>query len=441
MRKLLLLSFIYSLISLSASAWTQVGASGLGGTVRALTTYNGQLIAGGDFTTPNRVAKFNGSSWVSLGSGLGTASSDKVNALVVHGGKLYAAGVFSSTGGGTAVTNVAVYNSATDSWSAVGTTLVGEIKCLYSDGTYLWAGGTFSGKIASLNVSSNTWTQKTSLTQGVVNDICLYNGTYYVAVSSNPNLTCLSKLDGSTLTSVAPSSLGAFQYPAYALATYNNKLYVGGKLQYLSNYGVVAYDGSSFSVLPNPLEPNKIVYDLISDGTYLYGVGDFGSNNGYSVTINRVFKYHPNFRLSGIDNGFPANAVYCITRGSSYFACGGDFTSTGLNSTTALRVARTTDLTIGIDEPENVVIDYLIYPNPVIQSATVRFTSRQYLRNASLHIIDQQGRTLAEIPADQSASNLTYEFPIDRADLAAGIYFYYLYADDIRPAGGRFIVQ
>ncbi len=81
---------------------------------------SGNLYAGGNFTTAggnaaNRVAKWNGSAWSALGSGMNSA----VPALAVDGsGNLYAGGDF-TTAGGLAANHVAKWDGS--AWSALGT--------------------------------------------------------------------------------------------------------------------------------------------------------------------------------------------------------------------------------------------------------------------------------------------------------------------------------
>jgi hypothetical protein len=72
--------------------------------VDALAIYNGELIAAGCFTTAggetcNRIARWNGSIWQPLGSGMPGGSDIKVRALAVYNGELVAGGNFSSAGG------------------------------------------------------------------------------------------------------------------------------------------------------------------------------------------------------------------------------------------------------------------------------------------------------------------------------------------------------
>src|SRR5262249_16737999 len=86
----------------NGSSWQPLG-TGIPGTVRALTTFNGDLVAGGRFgVVGNNIATWTGSSWTSLGSGLQGAigpSGPVVDSLTAFGGALIAGGQFSLAGG------------------------------------------------------------------------------------------------------------------------------------------------------------------------------------------------------------------------------------------------------------------------------------------------------------------------------------------------------
>jgi len=85
----------------------QIGVSGTPhGTVTALTVWNGDLIAGGEFDTAggqtvNRIARWDGSAWHSFTSGGQIGMSGSMRALTVWNGDLIAGGHFTTAGGQT----------------------------------------------------------------------------------------------------------------------------------------------------------------------------------------------------------------------------------------------------------------------------------------------------------------------------------------------------
>src|SRR5437667_6725205 len=88
----------------NGSSWTALG-SGMTYGVRALAVSGSDLYAGGDFTTAgdspaNSIAKWTESSWTALGSGMngGLIGAPAVFALAVSGTELYAGGGFMTAG-------------------------------------------------------------------------------------------------------------------------------------------------------------------------------------------------------------------------------------------------------------------------------------------------------------------------------------------------------
>ena len=108
---------------------------------------DGSLYAGGDFTTAggvaaNYIARWDGTTWHPLGSGIeGTNSS--VSALAVgSGGSLYAGGWF-TTAGGVAANRIARWDGT--AWHSLDEGIDGEVDALAVDGNgNLFAGGNFS---------------------------------------------------------------------------------------------------------------------------------------------------------------------------------------------------------------------------------------------------------------------------------------------------------
>ncbi len=178
-------------------AWSGFG-SGMNNIVKALavdsqtigctTSGNPCLYAGGDFTTAggsaaNYIAKWNGSSWSALGSGM----NGQVSALVMDtSGNLYVAGNF-TTADGLAVNYVAKWNGA--SWSALGSGMNGQVNSLavdsagnlFAGGVFTTAGGVAANYIAKWNGS--TWS---NLGSGMSGSGSV--GVYALATDSSGNL-------------------------------------------------------------------------------------------------------------------------------------------------------------------------------------------------------------------------------------------------------------
>ena len=135
--------------------WTALGpglTNSTGGIVNVLAVSGNNLYAGGDFTragsTPvYRIAKWDGSIWSALGLGMGGSVIPHVNALAVSGSDLYAAGLFTwatnSGGVPVVVSNIAKWDGGT--WTSLGSGLTVNLgaNALAVSGSDLYAGGSF----------------------------------------------------------------------------------------------------------------------------------------------------------------------------------------------------------------------------------------------------------------------------------------------------------
>ena len=138
----------------SGTAWSAAG-DGLNGPVDAFAAFDdgagAKLYAGGLFATTggavtvNNVAKLSGTSWAALGTG----TAGEVYALGVYGagnGLLYAGGAFTSAGGNVALAQLARWDGS--AWSSAGTSPGAAVRALapVTDvaGTFLYAGGDFT---------------------------------------------------------------------------------------------------------------------------------------------------------------------------------------------------------------------------------------------------------------------------------------------------------
>src|SRR5213594_1670124 len=145
----------------SDANWISMGGlAGANGQLRAaVIDDSGNLYIGGDFTAvgdviANHIAKWNGSSWTALGSGM----NSNVYALAVSGSDVYAGGVF-TTAGGSVANYIAKWDGS--SWSALGsgmnhivTALAVSGSDLYAGGQFTMAGGSAADRIAKWNESS-----------------------------------------------------------------------------------------------------------------------------------------------------------------------------------------------------------------------------------------------------------------------------------------------
>jgi hypothetical protein len=141
----------------TGSAWATLG-TGMNADVLTLANYNG-IVAGGSFTTAggaacNYIASWNGTVWSPLGAGLNGA----VRALLVMNGRLIAGGDF-TVAGTAAAAHLAAWDGS--SWAAITTGVDGPVYALAASGSDLVVGGAFShaGAAAMQNVAIWTGTQ------------------------------------------------------------------------------------------------------------------------------------------------------------------------------------------------------------------------------------------------------------------------------------------
>ncbi|HRP62793.1 MAG TPA: hypothetical protein PK400_05840, partial [Phycisphaerales bacterium] len=130
--------------------WHALGA-GVAGEVRGLTSYRGNLIAGGDFGTAggvsaNAIARWDGTQWHAMGSGM----SNIVKCLAVYNGELVAGGAF-TTAGGQSASYIARWNGT--QWAALGTGTNDFVHSLAVYDSNLLVAGEFT---SAGGVSTNT---------------------------------------------------------------------------------------------------------------------------------------------------------------------------------------------------------------------------------------------------------------------------------------------
>ncbi len=335
-------------------AWSQVGA-GLDSSVLTLCTDGTNLYAGGNFTiaynsgptpiTVNRVAKWDGSAWMALGSGV----NNSVSALNWGGTALYAGGAFTTVTnpGPAALQANYIAKWAGGVWSTLGSGMNSFVSALVGGDNKLYAGGSFTlatnpgpstvaaNRIALWNGTS--WSQvglglNGSVSVLVTNGNDLYaGGAFTTASNSGPSTVTVNRIAKWNETSSLWSALGAGMSAAVsALAMSGTTLFAGG--DFTTAGGVAALRVARFSSgswLAFSSGINGTVRALAVDGTNVYVGGDFTLVTG-GVSASRVAKWNGiawSALGSGISGGVASVRALAVIGNNVYV--GGLFTTAG----------------------------------------------------------------------------------------------------------------
>jgi hypothetical protein len=136
----------------NGTIWQEMGNGFALKTVHSLASYRNELVAGGEFiasgaTTISRIARWNGTEWLPLGTGMGTLTiaSAMVQTLAVFDGELFAGGSF-TTADGNEAKYIARWNGT--NWSPLNGGLDGQfwpqVLAMAPFRGQLIVGGTFS---------------------------------------------------------------------------------------------------------------------------------------------------------------------------------------------------------------------------------------------------------------------------------------------------------
>ena len=284
--------------------WKPVG-SGMDDAVRALTVYNGELIAGGSFTSAggvdaNCIARWDGSSWQPLGSGITGGyytSSTNVSALTVYNGELIAGGDFNNDGH---VDANCIARWDGNSWRPLGSGMSG----------LSWLGG---------------WPVVNALT--VYNGELIAGGRFVKAGGVDANM--IARWDGNNWQPLGSGMRGAGweEFPEVcALTVYNGELVAGGSFTKAGETDVnriARWDGDSWQPMGDGMNSTALAL-TVYDGNLIAG-GSFVKAGG--VDANRIGRWDgSNWHLlgNGTNSGVVALTVY-----DGELIAGGGFTIIG----------------------------------------------------------------------------------------------------------------
>lgn len=322
--------------------------------VNALVWRNGRLYAGGAFTNAGTVAAANlacwdGSAWSQVGGGVpGTGSAfngSPVGALEFLGTDLYVAGNFTTVGSGVAALNIARWNGS--AWSALGSGLkaapnTSPVAGLAALGSALYATGNFTNA-GGLTANVAKWDGATWSSLGAINGsgtraradasslyIC---GDFNVAnynTSSNVIGNHLLRWDGASWHGVDGRSGQGTHTFVQALGLGSDGLYMGGVFNVVGQTTaahIARWNGSSWSALGSGVSGSyqgltPKVQALKALGSQMVVGGSFV--NAGSAVANNVAVWNPGSGWYSLGSGVDSS-VSAIETGGSYIYVGGSF--------------------------------------------------------------------------------------------------------------------
>ncbi|UCG51503.1 MAG: choice-of-anchor D domain-containing protein [Candidatus Latescibacterota bacterium] len=364
-------------------------ALGLSGRVEAIVVDGADVYVGGQFQhagglTVNGIARWDGTQWYAMGSGVSGASAE-VRAILVHEGNVYIGGSFVNAGG-VPCQHVAMWDGL--QWHAMGTGLsdyhtvppVDDLEVfdgdVYVSGSFEKADGITVNGIArwdgagwnSLNGGLTHPGFATGFGDAMAADASqLYVGGLFTAAGGVPALS-LARWDGTNW-----SALDAFfNGELRSMALVGTDLYVGGLFNFTQDFvtvtNVAKWDGSSWDNLDGGA--NERVMSVVSLGTDVYIAGNFTSAGG--ISANRIAKWDGSqWSTFGSGLGFSSGSGWTFAASPSatgeVFA-GGDFDLAG--GKTSLKFARWF-----VSPPPNIEVA----PDSLIDSLYTGQTSSQNL--------------------------------------------------------------
>jgi hypothetical protein len=369
-------------------AWLALG-QGMNAPVRALISFNGELIAGGSFSSAggvsaSRVAAWNGSSWRALGSGL----DDDVHALVVWNGDLIACGAFRSSGA-VDVSNVARWTGS--AWVPIDSNFAtSDVFSAAVFGGTLYLGGDLGlwrvqgGSIVSVGGSINGEVRTLFPLLG-----SLYVGGAFTQVGTPAQpYRRIARFNGTQWFPVGPNVAGDFDAGSVESISGNgDTLLVTGEFNVATPGGVASnvafFDGSAWSSLPSG-SANAIVRSGIVTDTGVAVAGDFqviGEVQAISYaewSADPIFVVNPNDAevCLDVESSVTFDAIVVTAATPQY-----RWRRNGVNLSDSLRIsgAETPTLTIDALTPEDSgVYDCVVTNCDSFASAPATLTVRDF---------------------------------------------------------------
>ena len=409
--------FSFNTLLMNAQSWNYLG-SGMDNWVTVVKAdyLNNIIYAGGSFHTAggnsiSYIAKWDGSSWAPLGSGV----DQPVHALEIINGELYVGGEFLNAGGNPA-TRIAKYNGLT--WTALGAGLGGSVNAIAEYNGEIYAGGLDGLKkwdgLAWSNVGSGIGGAGAFVTTlKVLNGELWVGGSFATAGGLTAN--GIASWDGISWSIPGGSGLNSSGI-VYAMELYNGLFFIGGDFTSVggTSASCLAYcDGSYWYNVNSSISgglpgTNPSVNALTFLGTNLIIGGNFDHIDG--TPVNYLASYDAN-TFSEVDNGTDA-PVLSLDNNDGNLVVGGQFLYAGGNGVN--HIAEWGMPTAIKDLMQGNKI--LIYPNPSSDYLTIEF--KRTIINGKIEILN----LLGEIISTENIFSLSKK-EINIHNIPKGLYF------------------
>jgi hypothetical protein len=328
----LLFSFFSQLFAQNQQWDTQfISGNATDGKINSMTSSGNVIYAGGEFTNAggtlvNNIARWNGISWLPLGTG----TDGRINTVIAWNNVIYIGGLFTSVNGIPA-NNIAQWNGT--NWAAIGSGTDGEVFSLVKEGDFiLYAGGNFAnaGGVPAANIArwdGSNWTALSSGTNNIVyaleyvNSNIIAGGAFTQAGGSsadylaNWNGTAWSEFSGGTNDTV------------FSILAFYDSLYIGGIFDQADMTAVnhIAMFNGTWNSLGTGT--NDVVFDISVVNNKVCATGEFTLAGGISANYIAVWE---NNVWNSLGDGLNNYGKSVLFLNNDLFA-GGNFTSAGLN--------------------------------------------------------------------------------------------------------------
>jgi len=304
----------------------------------------------------NRIARWDGTSWNALGTGITGGFFPAVYAIAISGNDVYVGGSFTNAGGVSGTNNIARWDGT--QWHAVGgaNAISGLVYDIAISGTDVYVGGFFfnaggvpgANNIARWDGANNTWNLVGGVgaINGSVNTIAIsgtdvYVGGNFTSAGSVSGADYIARWNGTTWSGLLSGTFG-ISNTVNTIAISGADVYVGGA--FINAGGVPGADyiarwnsaNNTWNLVGGASAISgffSFVGTIVLSGTDVY-VGGFFTNAGNVPGASYIARWNSannTWNLVGAANAVNSTVRAIKVSGSDVYI-GGDFTNAGGNN-------------------------------------------------------------------------------------------------------------